>query len=91
VCVVPFVILAYLENDRLEKVVFLQQILLELEKNAMGPFKILKVAFEVLMTPSDEENKCKAREGMVPKTEESQVADILGISIQPLHTIWKVI
>jgi hypothetical protein len=28
---------------------------------------------------------------MVPKTEESQVADILGISIQPLHTIWKVI
>ena len=56
-CVVPFVILAYLENGRLEKVVFLQQILLELEKNAMGPFKILKVAFEELMKPSDEENK----------------------------------
>jgi hypothetical protein len=29
----------------------------ELEKNATGPFKILKVAFEELMTPSDEENK----------------------------------
>jgi hypothetical protein len=35
--------------------------------------------------------KMEASEGMVPKTEESQVADILGISIQPLHTIWKVI
>jgi hypothetical protein len=56
-CVVQFVILAYLENGRLEKVVCLQQILLEMEKNAMGPFKILKVAFEELMTPSDEENK----------------------------------
>jgi len=57
VCVVSFVNLAYLENGILEKVVCLQQILLELEKNAMGPFKVLKVAFEELMTPSDEENK----------------------------------
>jgi len=45
VCVVPFVILAYLEYGRLEKVMCLQQILLELEKNAIRPFKILKVAF----------------------------------------------
>jgi hypothetical protein len=57
VCVVPFVILAYLENGRLEKAVCLQQILLELEKNTMGPFKILNIASEELMTPSDEENK----------------------------------
>jgi len=35
--------------------------------------------------------KMEASEGIVPKTEESQVADMLGISIQPLHTIWKVI
>ena len=56
-CVVPFVILAYLEYGGLEKVVCLQQILLELEKNAMGPFKILKVPFGELMTPTDEENK----------------------------------
>jgi hypothetical protein len=53
------VILAYLENGRLEKVVCLQKILLELEKNSMGPSKILKVVFEELMTPSDDENKVK--------------------------------
>jgi len=57
VCVVPFVILAYLEYGRLEKVVCLQQILLELEKNATGPLKILKVAFGKPTTPTDEENK----------------------------------
>jgi hypothetical protein len=37
----------------------------ELEKNVMGPFKILKVAFEELMTPSDEENKLKWKQVMV--------------------------
>jgi hypothetical protein len=57
VCVVPFVILAYLENGRLGRVVCLQQILLKLEKNAVGPFKMLKVASEELMTPSEEESK----------------------------------
>jgi hypothetical protein len=57
VCVVPFVILAYLEYGGLEKVVCLQQILLELEKNATGPLKILKVAFGKPTTPTDEENK----------------------------------
>jgi hypothetical protein len=47
----------YLENGRLERVVCLQQILLELQINTMGPFKTLKVAFEELMTPTEEERK----------------------------------
>jgi hypothetical protein len=45
VCVVPFVILAYLENGRLEKTACLHQIFLKLVKDATESFEMLKVAF----------------------------------------------